>query len=186
MSTSSNSQNRRNFLKTTTLGGGGLLLGFNWLTGCTDKASQPASVVLGPELPESWHDINAYLKIGNNGTVTIYTPNPEFGQGVMTAMPMILAEELDVDWKDVISEQAPFNAEKFGFQFTGGSRGIMSRWAGLRQAGATARQMLIAAAAQEWKVPAEEITTKAGRLYHADSDRAMGYGEVATVAAELP
>ncbi|SER13410.1 xanthine dehydrogenase family protein molybdopterin-binding subunit [Neolewinella agarilytica] len=186
MSTSANSQNRRNFLKTTALGGGGLLLGFNWLTGCTGKASQPGSVDLGPELPESWHDINAYLKIGNNGTVTIYTPNPEFGQGVMTAMPMILAEELDVDWKDVISEQAPFNAEKFGFQFTGGSRGIMSRWAGLRQAGATARQMLIAAAAQEWEVPAEEITTKAGRLYHAGSDRAMGYGDVATVAAELP
>lgn len=186
MSTQNVSRNRRNFLKTSALGGGGLLLGFNWLTGCKNNASASAAVDLGPELPESWHDINAYLRIGDNGTVTIYTPNPEFGQGVRTAMPMILAEELDVDWKDVISEQAPFDSEKFGLQFTGGSRGIMSRWAGLRQAGATARQMLIAAAAQEWEVPADEITTKAGRLYHSASDRATGYGDVATIAAELP
>ncbi|PHI20390.1 isoquinoline 1-oxidoreductase [Lewinellaceae bacterium SD302] len=186
MSTHSEINQRRRFLKTGLLGSGGLLLGFNWLTGCTNNTAGHVDADSGPELPDTWQDINAYLKIGNNGTVTIYTPNPEFGQGVMTAMPMILAEELDVDWKDVISEQAPFNAEKFGFQFTGGSRGIMSRWAGLRQAGATARQMLITAAAQQWEVPVNEVSTKAGRLFHSASDRSAGYGEVATIAATLP
>ena len=176
------SYNRRSFLKTSTLASGGLLLGFNWLAGCQTPAEEETAL----EMPEEWFDINAYLKIGDNGVVTIMTPNPEFGQNIKTSMPMIVAEELDVDWKNVISEQAPFNAEKYGRQFTGGSMGIMTRWEGLRMAGASARHMLIAAAAQAWDVPAAEITTNAGILQHEGSGQSASYGELASSAAEQP
>lgn len=176
------SHGRRSFLKKSALAGGGLVLGFNWLTSCTPETTEAEVVAM----PDEWFEINAYLKIGDNGMVTIYTPNPEFGQNVMTSMPMIVAEELDADWKDVVSEMAPFNAERYGFQFTGGSRGINSRWDGLRMAGATARHMLVAAAAAAWEVPAAEITTRKGQLLHSASDRSAGYGEMAAVAAELP
>jgi isoquinoline 1-oxidoreductase beta subunit len=177
------SYNRRSFLKSMAMTGGGMVLGFSWLSGCRPEETKVAT---GPELPDNWYAVNAYLKIGENGTVTIMTPNPEFGQNIKTSMPMIVAEELDADWNQVISEQAPFNAQKFGFQFTGGSRGISSRWEGLRMAGATARQMLREAAAQTWSVPVAEVTTAAGVLYHEASDRSAGYGEMAALAATLP
>lgn len=175
------SYNRRSFLKTSVVAGGGLVLGFSWLAGC--KPSQEEML----EMPEEWFDINAFLKIGDNGVVTIMAPNPEFGQNVITSMPMIVAEELDVDWKNVIVEQAPFNAEKYGrqFQFTGGSQGIRRGWEGLRMAGASARHMLRAAAAQTWQVPVEEITTVAGVLYHEASGKSAGYGEMASAAAKV-
>jgi isoquinoline 1-oxidoreductase beta subunit len=159
-----------------------MMLGFSWLASCRPAEEQE----IGLTMPDEWFDINAYLKIGDNGVVTIYTPNPEFGQNVMTSMPMIVAEELDVDWKNVISEQAPFNADKFGFQFTGGSNGIRSRWEGLRMAGSSARHMLKEAAAQTWEVPVSEITTKAGVLYHEASGKSAGYGEMAAAAANIP
>ncbi|MTB50029.1 xanthine dehydrogenase family protein molybdopterin-binding subunit [Lewinella sp. W8] len=177
------SYNRRSFLKSMAVTGGGMVLGFSWLSGCRPEETKVAT---GPALPDNWYDVNAYLKIGENGTVTIMTPNPEFGQNIKTSMPMIVAEELDVEWEQVISEQAPHNAEKFGFQFTGGSRGISSRWEGLRMAGATARQMLREAAAQTWSVPVAEVTTAAGMLYHEASERSAGYGEMAELAATLP
>ena len=100
-------------------------------------------------------------------------------------MPMLVAEELDVDWKNVLVEQAPYHADKYGFQFTGGSRGISARWEPLRMAGASARQMLIAAAAETWQVPKEEITAEAGVLQHAATKKSAGYGEMASVAATL-
>lgn len=178
----STTYNRRSFLKSSALTGGGMMLGFSWLASCQAVGEQETGLVM----PDEWFDINAYLKIGDNGVVTIFTPNPEFGQNVKTSMPMILAEELDVDWKNVISEQAPFNAEKFGFQFTGGSNGIRSRWEGLRMAGASAKHMLKEAAAQAWEVPVSEITTKAGMLYHEASDRSASYGEMASAAASIP
>lgn len=157
------------------------MLGFSWLAGC--KPSQEEML----EMPEEWFDINAFLKIGDNGVVTIMAPNPEFGQNVITSMPMIVAEELDVDWKNVIVEQAPFNAEKYGrqFQFTGGSQGIRRGWEGLRMAGASARYMLREAAAQTWQVPVEEVTTVAGVLYHEASGKSAGYGEMASAAAKV-
>ena len=184
MSNIKTSYNRRSFLKSVAVTGGGLVLGFSWLSGCRPEDTK--LIASGPALPDNWYDINAYLKIGENGTVTIQTPNPEFGQNVKTSMPMIVAEELDVAWENVISEQAPFNADKYGFQFTGGSRGISSRWEGLRTAGAAARQMLREAAAQTWSVPLAEVTTAAGMLHHKASDRSVSYGEVAELAATLP
>ena len=185
MKESTNNLTRRSFIKTSTLAGGGLLLSFNWLTSC--KADGPELEKI--ELPENWYDFNSYLKIGDNGVVTIFSPNPEFGQNVMTSMPMIVAEELDIDWKKVMVEQAPYNKEKypggaFG-QFTGGSRGIMMKWDPLRTAGATAKQMLKEAAGQAWEVPSEEIMTAAGELYHEASNNRATYGEMATAASKL-
>ncbi|WP_339657838.1 molybdopterin cofactor-binding domain-containing protein [uncultured Maribacter sp.] len=174
---------RRAFIRNTSLAGGGLVLGFSWFNSCKpNKAKEIAAI----EMPKEWFDINAYLKIGDNGLVTIQCPNPEFGQGVMTSMPMILAEELDIAWKDVLVEQAPFNAELYGRQFTGGSQGIRSRWNGLRMAGATAKQMLKEAAAKAWQVPVSEITTSEGVLSHEASGKSAGYGEMAAVAAQIP
>ena len=181
MSIIKTSVGRRAFLKSSALAGGGLMLGFSWLASCQSK---PEEEVLA--MPEEWFEINSYLKIGDNGVVTIYTPNPEFGQNVRTSMPMLIAEELDMDWDKVIVEQAPYHTKKYGFQFTGGSRGIMSRWEPLRMAGASARHMLREAAAQAWQVPAEEITTEAGFLYHEASGNSAGYGEMASSAADIP
>lgn len=157
------------------------MLSFSWLAGC--KPSSDEEVL---EIPKEWFELNSYIKIGNNGVVTLMSPNPEFGSNVKTSMPMILADELDVDWKNVIVEQADFFPERFNRQFTGGSQGIRQGWKPLRTAGATARQMLINAAAKQWNVPAEEITTEAGTLLHKGSGKKAGYGEMASLAATLP
>ena len=173
---------RRSFIKNTSLAGGGLVLGFSMLNSCKPEQAKEMAV---REMPKEWFEMNSYLKIGDNGVVTIYTPNPEFGQNIRTSMPMLVAEELDVDWKNVLVEQAPYHADKYGFQFTGGSRGISARWEPLRMAGATARHMLKEAAAKSWQVPVEEITAEAGVLQHAATKKSAGYGEMASVAATL-
>jgi len=174
---------RRSFLKTTAATGGGMVLGFSWMASCKPSTEEELLA-----MPNEWFEINSYLKIGDNGVVSIYTPNPEFGQNVRTSMPMLIAEELDVDWKKVIVEQAPFHASNFGFQFTGGSRGIMTRWEPLRMVGASARHMLRSAAAQTWNVPMEEVKTEAGMLMHEASGNKAGYGEMASLAGsqEVP
>ncbi len=181
MSTIKTTIARRSFLKSSALTGGGLMLGFSWLASCQTKTE--AEILA---MPKEWFEINSYLKIGDNGVVTIYTPNPEFGQNVRTSMPMLVAEELDIDWQKVVVEQAPYHPENYGFQFTGGSRGIMSRWEPLRMAGASARQMLRTAAAEAWEVPMEEITTKAGMLFHSPTNKSAGYGAMASAAAKVP
>jgi isoquinoline 1-oxidoreductase beta subunit len=173
--------NRRSFLKASALAGGGLMVSFSWLAGC--KPSSEDNVL---EMPKDWFELNSYIKIGNNGVVTLMSPNPEFGSNVKTSMPMILAEELDVDWKNVIVEQADFFPKRYDRQFTGGSQGIRQAWKPLRTAGATARHLLISAAAKQWNVPADEITTDAGMLYHKASGKKAGYGEMASAAATMP
>ncbi|MEL6924761.1 MAG: molybdopterin cofactor-binding domain-containing protein, partial [Bacteroidota bacterium] len=180
MSTIKTSIGRRSFLKSAAMAGGGMMLGFSWLASC--KPRSEAEILA---MPKEWFEINSYLKIGDNGVVSIFAPNPEFGQNVRTSMPMLVAEELDVDWKKVVVEQAPYHAEKFGFQFTGGSRGIMSRWEPLRMVGASARHMLREAAAQQWQVPLEEITTEAGVLHHKASGQSIEYGAIAAAAAGM-
>lgn len=172
--------NRRSFLKSSALAGGGMMLGFSWLASCKPTPEQIRS------MPKEWFNINGFLKIGDNGLVTIMSPNPEIGQNIKTAMPMIIAEELDVDWNDVIVEQAPLNTDIFTRQLAGGSQSIRQGWESLRMAGATARNMLIAAAAEAWQVPAEEITTNAGMISHKGSDKSAGYGEMASAAAKIP
>lgn len=174
---------RRAFIKNTSLAGGGLVLGFSFLNSCKPGQAEEMAV---KEMPEEWFEINSFLKIGENGLVTIMSPNPEGGQNVKTSMPMIVADELDVDWKDVIVEQAPLNTDAFSFQFIGGSQAIRRGWPGLRMAGASARQMLREAAAKAWQVPVEEITTVAGVLHHEASGKSSTYGEMASAAAQIP
>lgn len=157
-----------------------MMLGFSWLASCQSK---PKGVLT---MPKEWFNINGFLKIGENGVVTIMSPNPEIGQNIKTSMPMIVAEELDVDWKNVIVEQAPLNTTLFTRQLAGGSQSIRQGWEGLRMAGASARQMLREAAAKAWNLPLEEITTEAGVLHHKISGKSAEYGEMASAAAKIP
>lgn len=170
--------NRRSFLKVSSTASGGLVLGFNWLASCTPTVEQMK------QMPEEWFNINAFLKIGDNGIVTIMSPNPEIGQNVKTSMPMIVAEELDIDWKDVVVEQAGLDTKKYRRQLAGGSQSIRQGWQSLRMAGATARRMLLEAAAKQWSVPVSELTTANGTIKNA-SGQTMSYGEIASAAANI-
>ena len=163
-------------MKVSALSGGGMLLGFSWLASC--KPDQVAN------LPKEWFDINGFLKIADNGMVTIMSPNPEIGQNVKTSMPMIVAEELDVAWDQVEVEQAGLDLVKYTRQLAGGSQSIRQGWESLRMAGATARHMLMEAAAQKWDVPVDKLKTSAGKIIH--GDKALGYGEVASAAVSIP
>jgi isoquinoline 1-oxidoreductase subunit beta len=173
---------RRSFIKTTALAGGGFMLGISWLAACKSGTKEAEAMLT---MPKEWFDLTGFLKIGENGVVTIMSPNPEIGQNVKTSMPMIVAEELDCDWKNVIVEQAPLNTAIFTRQLAGGSESIKESWKALRTAGAAARQMLREAAAQAWQVPADEITTTAGVLKHEKSGKSAGYGEMASAAAKI-
>ena len=173
------SYNRRSFLKASAASGGGMVLGFSWLASCSPTAEQVRA------MPSEWFDINAFLKVGDNGIVTIMSPNPEIGQNVKTAMPMIVAEELDVAWKDVVVEQAPLDLVKFKRQLAGGSQSIRQGWQSLRMAGATARRMLLEAAAKQWEVPVSELSTSEGSIHHESSGKSAGYGEMASAAANI-
>ncbi len=175
--------NRRSFLKVSAATGGGMLIGFNWLTSCT-SATQG-----GVAVPNEWFKINGYIKIGDTGMVTIYSPNPEIGQNVMTSMPMIVAEELDVPWENVRVEQGMLDEDSFNNpQFAGGSLSIMLGWDALRMAGATGKRMLIEAAAKEWGVEASDLTASEGMIKEINGSRSMGYGEIASkaVGMEVP
>ncbi|RZM11309.1 MAG: xanthine dehydrogenase family protein molybdopterin-binding subunit, partial [Pedobacter sp.] len=176
-------QNRRTFLKTSALLGGGLMIHFSGLAkmALEDKID-------APHLATQWSEINGYIKITPENVIKIICPNPEFGQNVMTSLPMIVAEELGVDWKKVIVEMGPHDNVKLGPQFTGGSNSVRMYWKPLREAGAAARHMLMQAASKSWNVPIEEITTKAGVLFHASSKRSGTYGSFASLAVggEVP
>lgn len=173
---------RRNFLKVAATAGGGLFLGFNWIE------SEAAGAATAETLAATTAgiDFNSYLSISPQGVITILSPNPEVGQGIKTAFPIIVAEELDADWTKVVVEQAPLDSKKFERQVAGGSGSIPHSWTRLRKAGATARHMLVEAAAKRWSVPASEITTQKGFVLHAASGKKLSYGELATEAAQIP
>lgn len=156
------SVSRRSFIKVTAVAGGGLLLGFS-----SSKAAANAAALE----PLSF---NPFILIAPDGTITIFSPNPEVGQGVKTAMPMIVAEELDADWSKVKVEQAPLDGKKYQRQVAGGSGSLKASWGTLRQAGATVRMMMIAAAAQKWQVPASALRTEKSMV--------LGAGQKATYA----
>ncbi len=176
--------NRRSFLKVSAAAGGGMLIGFSWLAGCA-PGTKPEEMV---EVPNEWFDINGYIKIGDTGMVTIYSPNPEIGQNVMTSMPMIVAEELDVEWKNVVVEQAPLNTGLYQNQFAGGSLSIRLSWNALRMAGATGRRMLLEAAAKEWNLNVSDLTATQGVIKEINGERSIKYGEIASkaVGIEVP
>ncbi len=163
---------RRSFMKMTGLAGGGLVLGF--CVADTRAASQAA----GEFAP------NAFLRISPKGSILIYSKGPEIGQGIKTAFPLIIAEELDAKWSDVVVEQAPVNPTVYGRQSAGGSRSIPDSWDQLRRAGAVARSMLVSAAAATWKVPVEECTTRDSAVWN--GKRSLKYGALVAKAAALP
>lgn len=166
--------NRRNFIRISAVTGGGLVLGFNFLSSCS--SDQGGAQVF---------DLNAFVKIDAKGLVTIMSPNPEVGQGVKTSLPMLVAEELDVDWKGIKVEQAGLDTDKYKRQVAGGSGSVRESWESFRQVGATARQMLINAAAAAWAVSADACTTENGMVVNKTTGKKMSYGELAEQAAKL-
>jgi isoquinoline 1-oxidoreductase subunit beta len=181
MEQSKSFQSRRSFLRSSLLAGGGLMISFTWLPeiGLADPSKNK-------DLPAPWNELTGYIKITPDNIIKIINPNPEFGQNVMTSLPMIITEELDADWSKVMIEMGPHDNVKLGPQFTGGSNSVRMYWKPLREAGAAARRMLMQAAAETWGVPIDELTTKAGMLYHEKSGRSGTYGSFATKAASLP
>ncbi|MDH5541155.1 MAG: molybdopterin-dependent oxidoreductase, partial [Rhizobacter sp.] len=173
------SRSRRSFLKGSAASA--LVIGFAWpaLGGRVQAAAPPKTFA-----PSAW------LRITPDGRTTVVCGSAEMGQGVLTAIPMLLAEELDADWSKVRVEQAPvdkaYNNPMFGMQATGGSTTVRAHWEPLRKAGAAAREMLVAAAAAQWKVDAATLRTEKGHVIAADGKRKIGYGALVAAASALP
>ncbi len=171
---------RRSFMKIAAAAGGGLFLGFNW----SNSTALPV-VVDAKKIAAGSITFNSYLSIGTDNIITIVSPNPEIGQGIKTAFPMVVAEELDADWKQVKTVQGNLDTGIFERQVTGGSGAVPHSWERLRKAGATARHLLIEAAAAGWKVPVAECTTENGKVLHKGSGKSLSYGELAEAASKL-
>jgi isoquinoline 1-oxidoreductase beta subunit len=175
-------QDRRAFLKTTAIATAGFTIGFY----LPPVAAKPAAAAAKDFAP------NAFIRVAPDNSVTVIVKHLEMGQGVYTGLPTLVAEEMDLDWKQVRVESAPADVKNYGnlawgggAQGTGGSTAVANSWEQLRKAGASARAMLVAAAAQTWKVPAAEITTDNGTLSHAKSGRKATYGQMAAKAASM-
>jgi isoquinoline 1-oxidoreductase beta subunit len=168
---------RREFLRVSALVGGGVLLAtyFEPLAAAGARGAAPAGD----------GSLNAYIRITPDGIVTIVSKNPEIGQGIKTTLPMLIAEELDVDWTQVRVEQAPLDTTRFQQQFAGGSTSTPNNWLPMRRVGAAGRAMLVAAAAARWNVPASECATSKGVVRHGATGRSLSYGELATEAASI-
>jgi isoquinoline 1-oxidoreductase beta subunit len=170
--------NRRYFLKTSAAAGAGLCIGFSLdALAFSDPGEEQEKKTPNP--------LNAWVRITPDNHISLILGKSEMGQGVMTSLPMILAEELCVDWKNVKIEQAETNADIYNLG-TGGSGSIASSWLPLRRAGAAAREMLVSAAAQRWNVNANTCVAKDGGVLHGARKNFLTYGELAEYAAKLP
>ena len=167
---------RRSFLQVVALVGGGLMLGAY----TSEAGAATPDGAADPFVP------NAFIKITPDGKITIIAKNPEEGQGVKQSLPMIICEELDVDWSQVTIEQADSDESRYGRQFAGGSLSTPMNYDNHRRVGAAARAMLVAAAAKTWSVPETELVTSRGTVSHNASGRRLSYGELATTAATMP
>lgn len=181
MKNAKNHQSRRSFLKVISLTGGGMMIGFSWFANLI-----PNEAIAHTQDKENWVELNGFIKITPDNQVKIFNPNPEFGTNVMTSLPMMVNEELEADWSNVIVEMGDYDTPRFKNQFTGGSRAMAMAWRPLRTAGATARLMLMQAAANEWGVSVSELTVSKGVVMHQASNRSANYGSLATAAAKLP
>ena len=171
---------RRDFLKFTALAGGGLVLGFYLKSSGSAFAAEVVKPTVGADFKP-----NAFIRIAPNGIVTIVSKQPEIGQGIKTSLPMIIAEELEVNWKDVVIVQGDLDPA-YGGQSAGGSRSTPTNYNEFHKLGATARTMLVEAAAQTWGVPAAECNASGTAVHHAASKRTLKYGELVAKAATLP
>jgi len=169
---------RRSFLKISLLAGGGVMLGL------TTEHQAVAQGRGGPPAPPP--DAHNFIKVAPDGTVTIMAKNPEVGQGVKTMLPMLIAEELDVDWKQCKIAQADYDESKFTGQSAGGSTATPNNFMPMRQVGAAGRALFVTAAAKTWNVPETECTTGSGRVMHKASGKSAGYGELTAKVASLP
>ncbi len=176
------SWSRRGFLTASVSATGGMLLALSF--GCKDKKpAAPAEPAPSPPAPSAGPELNAWIRIDPDDTVTMRIAESEMGQGILTALAMILAEELDADWSKVRAEHAPADSARYGRQGTGGSSSVKLGWEPMKQAGAKARAMLIAAAADQLGVSAAELTTEESQVIHAATGRKLRYGELAAAAA---
>jgi len=180
---------RRQFLKATGMVGGGLMLAI----GVGERGLLGGRLAVAEEgaaAPAKVYPPAAFIRIGEDEQVTIVVGKLEFGQGVLTSMPMLIAEELDCDWNKVRSEHAPadpvYGHPGFGMQFTGGSMSIASSYTQMRTIGASARQMLMEAAAQRWKVSPAHVSTRRGVVFEKGGNRTLSYGKLARDAMSLP
>jgi isoquinoline 1-oxidoreductase beta subunit len=174
--------------------GGGLMLGFSLPAASQGEAPKGKSVIGGDanETPQSGvFEPNAFIQIDATGKVTLVIPKVEMGQGIYTSIPMLIAEELEVPLDSVVIDHAPPNEKLFkdpllGGQLTGGSTSIRYAWEPMRKAGATARVLLISAAAQQWQVEPATCHAEAGEVVHAATSRRIGYGQLVDAASRLP
>ena len=167
---------RREVIKLGALSSLGLVIGIP----TTANAQRP-----NRQEPKTTSSLHPLIHIGIDGNVTLFAQNPEMGQGVKTALPMIIAEELDVDWQKITVKQSDYDPQ-FENQFSGGSLSVRLNYTAMRQAGASARQMLIRAASDHWQIPASELSTNGGNVFHQKTKRKLGYGDLAQAAAYLP
>jgi isoquinoline 1-oxidoreductase beta subunit len=167
---------RRTFLRASALAGGGFLLTQFVEAGAFVEGAAADAVTFSP---------NHFIRIAQDGTVTLLAKNPEVGQGVKTMLPMLVAEELEVDWSQIRIEQADADESKYGRQVAGGSTSTPNNWDELRRMGAAGRVMLVKAAAQTWGVPESECVAVSGAVRHPKTNRKLGYGELAARAATL-
>jgi len=173
-SKSQDTLSRRSFLQVSMLATGALVIG----VGCNGPTR-------ANEMQDGLWKPNLYVRIDADGTITIVSKNPEAGQGVKTAFPMVVAECLEVDWKDVRVEQAPLD-DRYGRQVVGGSRGTPDGWDDLRIAGTAARHLLTAAAAKEWRVAISECEARDGSIVHTQTGKSVRYESLLSTAADLP
>ena len=172
---------RRDFLKTSALTGAGLIIGIRFAGAPVPRGARDDSEAGAAEFAP-----NAYLRIGTDNSVTLFADHVELGQGVLTALPMIVAEELDADWASVKIERMPADPSSWPRSImTVGSQSVRGSWQPLRRAGASAREMLIDAAAKTWDVDRSELRAERGAVLHDRTRRRATYGELAAVAATM-